>query len=130
MLSNHQTWNQEVNDEPKEKESEETKEEEPGLNSCQLREMRQLSRFFNPTAAKLAEPVGTRSTTCSMMSGLTDATPPDDAFKNADAAIDKLFDDGDFGHNYAMFVQDPAVEAEEPKNYAHAWNYPDEAQQA
>jgi hypothetical protein len=31
---------------------------------------------------------------------------------------------------HAMFVQDLAVEAEEPKNYAHAWNYPDKAQRA
>jgi hypothetical protein len=67
-------------------------------------------------AAKLASFVGTR-TTRSMMSGLADATPPDDAFETADAAIKKLFDGGDFGYHYAMFVQDPAVEAQEPKNY-------------
>jgi hypothetical protein len=65
-----------------------------------------------------------------MMSGLTDATPPDNAFKNADALINKLFDDGDFGYNYAMFLQDPTVEAEDPKNYAHAWNNPDKVQRA
>jgi hypothetical protein len=117
-----------LSDEPKEKESEETKEEEPGLNCPQLLEMRQLCGIW-PTsaAAKLAESVGTR-TTRSMTSGRTDTTPLDDAFETAHAAIKKLFDDGDFGYNYAMFVQDPAVEAEEPKNYAHAWNCPDEGQ--
>jgi hypothetical protein len=40
-----------VNNEPKEKEWEETKEKEPGLNSHQVHKMRQLSGFFNPTAA-------------------------------------------------------------------------------
>jgi hypothetical protein len=52
-----------------------------------------------------------------MMSGLANATPPDDAFETANAAIKKLFDGDDFGYHYAMFIQDPAVEAEEPKNY-------------
>jgi hypothetical protein len=119
-----------VNDEPGEKESEEKKEEEPGFNSCQLHKMRQLSGIW-PTsaAAKLADSDGTR-TMCFMTSGLADATPPDDAFENADAAIEMLFDDADFGYNYAMFVQDPAVEAKEPKNYAHAWKYPDKVHRA
>jgi hypothetical protein len=41
----------------------------------------------------------------------------------------KLFDDGDFGYNYAMFAGGPDVEAKEPRNYKHAWNHPDQMQQ-
>jgi hypothetical protein len=100
-----------------------------------MREMRQLSGFFNPAADRLAASIGTRTTTCSMSTGLSgDTAPPvqnmafeqadiSEAFEQADVAIDALFDAGHFGHNYAMFVSDPAIEAEEPKSYFEAWNH-------
>jgi hypothetical protein len=56
--------------------SEETKENEPELNARQLQEMRQLSGFFNPNASKLAESVGTRSSTRLMTSEITNPIDP------------------------------------------------------
>ncbi len=107
--------------------SDERLEDEPELSTRQVREMKQLSGFFNPNASRLAESIGTRSSTRSMTSEITN--PIDPLFETADATIDKLFDDGDFGYNYAMFAGGPDIEAEEPRNYQHAWNHPDQKQQ-
>jgi hypothetical protein len=69
-----------------------------------------------------------------MRSGSTLSTAPPaaklDAFENADATIDALFDASNFGYNYAMFVVDPDVEAKEPKNFQNDWNHLDEGQRA
>jgi hypothetical protein len=116
--------------------TEEVAGDQQALNSHQLREMQQLSGFFDSEAQKVVESsVGPRATTRSMTDASTMLTAPNSTGdsgtrESADAAIDALFDAGNFGYNYPMFAADPDVEAEEPKNFQAAWYHPDLARQA
>jgi hypothetical protein len=113
-----------------------TEDQEPAeiepLSTRQMREMRQLSGFFNPDAQRALDSVD-RMSACSMRSGSTISTqentaPTPTTAKIGDTPIDELFDAGNFGFNFAMFAGG-ADNFEEPRHYDDAWNNPDPEQQ-
>jgi hypothetical protein len=122
---------QDLNVNVKTTEDVEPTETEP-LSTKQMREMRQLSGFFNPDAQRAVDSVD-RMSTSSMRSGSTISTqenpaPTPTTTEIGDTVIDELFDAGNFGFNFAMFTGG-ADDFEEPSHYDNAWNNPDPAQQ-
>jgi hypothetical protein len=97
-------------------EGQEPAETEP-LSMKQMREMRQLSGFFNPDAQRAVDSVDRMSTRSmrsgSMISTQETTTPTPTTTEIEDTAIDELFDAGHCGFNFTMFARG-ADDFEEP----------------